>query len=199
MYELLKGGWMMIPLALCSIAAVAVIIERYLYFRRIGAGDGPDKVLGLVGEGRLEEALEIAQSSSLPTMKILAAGIGQQHNPTKAMEAEGIAELADLKGGLPILDTIVTLSPLLGLLGTILGMISSFKIMSFSEIGQPHAVTGGVAEALIATATGITVAVLALIPYNYFYRRVEREVEIIEHYACRLELALGAKTGRPAQ
>ena len=98
-----------------------------------------------------------------------------------------------LKKRLTILDTIITLAPLLGLLGTVTGMIGSFGIMSQSGIGQPHAVTGGVAEALIATATGLLIAILTLVPYNYFSNRAEQEVQQIEFYASRLELLLGER------
>ena len=106
------------------------------------------------------------------------------------MEATGLVEVGRMKRGFPSLDTIITLSPLLGLLGTIIGMIDSFGIMAIEGMGSPHAVTGGVAEALICTAGGITVAVLALIPYNYFVARTENITEQIEHYATRTESAL---------
>ena len=88
------------------------------------------------------------------------------------------------------LDTIITLAPLLGLLGTIIGMIDSFGIMADQGIGQPHAVTGGVAEALICTAAGIFVAVIALVPYNYFLSRIEKQTELIEYHATRIESVL---------
>jgi biopolymer transport protein ExbB len=80
-------------------------------------------------------------------------------------------------------------------LGTIIGMIKSFDVMAASGMGQPHAVTGGVAEALVCTAAGIAVAVVTLVPYNYFLARVEREAEGIEAYATRLEMALSAPRG----
>ncbi|HRT70688.1 MAG TPA: MotA/TolQ/ExbB proton channel family protein, partial [Syntrophales bacterium] len=81
------------------------------------------------------------------------------------------------------------------LLGTVIGMINAFNVMASSGLGQPHAVTGGVAEALICTAAGISVAVVALIPYNYFLARIERETDRIETMATRLELALGVSAG----
>jgi biopolymer transport protein ExbB len=109
------------------------------------------------------------------------------------MEVAAQGEMPILKRRLVILDTIITLAPLLGLLGTITGMISSFGIMSDTGLGQPHAVTGGVAEALIATATGLLIAILTLIPYNYFTSRAEKEMEDIEYFASRLELALLAQ------
>ena len=107
-----------------------------------------------------------------------------------AMEATAQAELRRVKAYLPILDTIITLAPLLGLLGTITGMISAFGIVSEAGLGQPTAITGGVAEALIATATGLFIAIMTLIPYNYFRSKVEQLTERIEEQASRLELFL---------
>ncbi|MBP1763368.1 MAG: tolQ: protein TolQ [Firmicutes bacterium] len=190
MSELLRGGWMMLPLAICSILAVAVIVERFFFFRRIDQTTLAEKMLDLIRNKRTEEALVMAKKSSLPLAKVLSVGISNPESPAKAMEAAGILELSTMRRGLPVLDTVVTLSPLLGLLGTIIGMINSFQIMDTAGLGQPHAVTGGVAEALIATATGITVAVIALVPYNYFLSRIERETEVMEHYATRLEIVL---------
>jgi len=147
-------------------------------------------VLSLVGKGEIDKALNMTGNSSHPIMRVMFAGITNRHEPKSSMLAAGIAETSIMKRGLTALDTIITLAPLLGLLGTIIGMIRSFNIMAASGMGQPHAVTGGVAEALIATAAGITVAVITLIPYNYFLSRIEHETEIIETYATRLEMAL---------
>ena len=187
---LVKGGWVMIPLLICFILAVAVTIERFYFFRCLNVKIFAEEVLAFVNKGEMSKALNLSKNSSEPLARVLTAGIDNRSNSAKAMEAEGISEVATMKRGLPVLDTIITLSPLLGLLGTIVGMINSFHIMAASGLGEPHAVTGGVAEALIATATGISIAVIALIPYNYFLARIERESEAIEHYASRLELAL---------
>lgn len=190
---LLRGGWMMLPLAVCSILAVTVIIERFLFFRRIGGPHRGEEVLALIRNGGADAALSIAdEAGSLPVMKVLSAGITHGFEPSGAMEAQGLHELFSMRRGLVVLDTIITLSPLLGLLGTIIGMIDSFHVMEISGLGQPHAVTGGVAEALICTAAGIAVAVITLIPYNYFMARIDREAEAIETYATRLEVALSA-------
>ncbi|TCL70696.1 outer membrane transport energization protein ExbB [Hydrogenispora ethanolica] len=179
----------MAPLGICSLVAVTIIVERLIFFRRTGFRQPADEVLALVRQGRHEEALAKADGNQLPVVKVLQAGLSHRRNPGKAMEAAGLAEISGMKRGLTALETIITLSPLLGLLGTIIGMIGSFQIMTLAGSSQPHAVTGGVAEALIATASGITVAVVTLIPYNYFLRRVEQETETIEQYATRLELA----------
>lgn len=190
---LLKGGWMMIPIALCSLASVTIIIERCLFFRRIRTADRAEEVIDLARRGRTEEALSITgKGATLPVMAVLSAGITHPYEPAGAMEATAVSQISAMKRGLTALDTVITLSPLLGLLGTIIGMINAFNVMAAAGLGQPHAVTGGVAEALVCTAAGITVAVVTLVPYNYFLSRVERETDVIETMANRMELALAA-------
>jgi biopolymer transport protein ExbB len=191
---LVKGGWIMIPLGACSLIAVTIVVERCMYFRRISSTERADKVLDLVKAGGTDEALELAAVSPMPLLKVLAAGLDHHVAPAMAMEASCVAQIAAMKRGLTALDTIITLSPLLGLLGTIIGMISSFNVMATAGMGQPHAVTGGVAEALIATATGISVAVITLVPYNFFQARIERETDTMEQYATRLEMSLATFT-----
>ena len=185
---LISGGWMMIPIVLCSIVAVTVIIERFWFFRRNRFHQGADQMLALIQEGKFTEALSLGGRNSTLLLRVLAAGVYTRNSePEKAMESAGVAEVSAMKRGMMTLDTIITLAPLLGLLGTIIGMIDSFGIMAESGIGQPHAVTGGVAKALICTAAGIIVAVITLVPYNYFLSRIERYTELIEEYATRAE------------
>ena len=192
---LIAGGWMMLPIVLCSILGVAIVIERIWYFRGIGQIDQAHEMTVLSEQGKYTDALAIAEQHAQPLLRVLAAGILKRgERPEKAMEATGLAELALMKRGLTALDTIITLGPLLGLLGTIVGMIDSFGIMAESGLGQPHAVTGGVAEALICTAAGIFVAVSTLIPYNYLHAKVERETERIEQYATNMESVLSVKS-----
>jgi biopolymer transport protein ExbB len=191
---IVKGGPIMVPLLICSIISLAVTIERFLFWRKVGARDPIETLLGFVERQEYSKALELGRESELPVARVLAAGLSHRNpSPTKALEVAAQAEVPALKKRLTVLDTIVTLAPLLGLLGTVIGMISSFDIMSVAGIGQPHAVTGGVAEALIATATGLLIAILTLIPYNYFSSRAEQELEQIEYYASRLELLLGSQ------
>jgi biopolymer transport protein ExbB len=189
---LIKGGLVMVPLLACSVIALAVVIERFLFWRRISDRQKSDEILGLVEQGEFSRASELSRSADSPITRVLASGLAHQASTlTKAMEVAAQKETSVLKQRLTILDTIITLAPLLGLLGTVTGMIGSFGIMSQVGIGQPHAVTGGVAEALIATATGLLIAILTLVPYNYFSSRAEREMEEIEIYASRLELLWG--------
>jgi biopolymer transport protein ExbB len=185
---LIKGGWIMLPLALCSSVAVTIIVERLLFFKRVGAAVRADEVIQMIKKGKINEALEITKGAKSPLLKVLSAGIANPYNRAKAMETVAITEVSIMKRGVFVLDTIITLSPLLGLLGTIIGMINSFQVMAVVGLGQPHAVTGGIAEALIATATGITVAIITLIPYNYFLACIERETDVIGHYATQMEM-----------
>ncbi|GJL49895.1 MAG: biopolymer transporter ExbB [Nitrospirales bacterium] len=185
----------MAPIVLCSVLGVAIILERLFYFRHLGYEAEAKKIITLTEQGKLADALAVAEQRQKPLLRVLAAGIMKRGElPEKAMEAVSLAELARLKRGLSALDTIITLGPLLGLLGTIVGMIDSFGIMAESGLGQPHAVTGGVAEALVCTAAGIFVAVTTLIPYNYFLAKVEQETERMEQYATQIESALASNT-----
>jgi len=188
---LISGGWMMIPILGCSLLALTISIERFVYFKNFGASGLAPKMLSLIEQEKFTDALAVAENQTSPVLHVISTGVLQRSNrPTTAMEAAAIAEVTKMKRGLPVLDTIITLGPLLGLLGTIIGMIDSFGIMSESGLGNPHAVTGGVAEALICTAAGILVAITTLIPYNFFLARMEEETEKIEHYATKTEAAL---------
>jgi biopolymer transport protein ExbB len=194
---IIKGGPVMVPLLACSIISLAVVIERMIFWRRARSRGPVEELLQLVERGEYTKAVELGNKLDLPAARVLTAGLVHR-NPAlaKALEVAAQAEIPVLKKRLTILDTIITLAPLLGLLGTITGMISSFGIMSEAGLGQPHAVTGGVAEALIATAAGLLIAILTLIPYNYFSNRAEQELEEIEYYGSRLELLLADQEGK---
>lgn len=181
----------MIPLLASSMISLAVIIERLLFWRHFRTHEAGTTILSLVAQGNHQQALDMAQASRHPVAGVLHAGLKHAYPaPGMAMEAAAQAELTRLRRYLPILDTIITLAPLLGLLGTITGMISAFGIVSEAGLGQPHAITGGIAEALIATATGLSIAIMTLIPYNYFQARVEEMTAYIEEQATRLEVLL---------
>lgn len=188
---LAKGGPVMIPLVLCSVVALAVVIERLGFWWRQGDVGAAERALELAERGKLDEALEIARRSGTATARVIAAGLAErQAPPAAAMEAAAQTEMGRLRSYLPVLDTIITLSPLLGLLGTVTGMIAAFGILSTSGMNQPNAITGGVAEALIATAAGLAIAIATLVPYNYFLSRAEQALDAMERLASRLDLAL---------
>lgn len=188
---IVKGGIVMIPLLACSLISLALTIERIVFWSKLKSKQVISEILNLVNKGELDKALQLGRKSSQPIARVLAAGLAHRNPaPAKAMEAAAQAQIPLLKNRLSALDTIITLAPLLGLLGTVVGMIGSFDIMSDAGMGQPHAVTGGVAEALIATATGLLIAILTLVPYNYFTTRVEKEMDAMEHFSSSLELLL---------
>ena len=188
---LAKGGPVMIPLVLCSVVALAVVIERLGFWWRHGDVGPAERALELAERGKLDEALEVARRSGTATARVIAAGLAErQAPPAAAMEAAAQTEMGRLRSYLPVLDTIITLSPLLGLLGTVTGMIAAFGILSASGMNQPNAITGGVAEALIATAAGLAIAIATLVPYNYFLSRAEQALDAMERLASRLDLAL---------
>lgn len=192
-----KGGIVMIPLLACSLVSLALTIERLIFWGRMRSQQAVKSMLRLVEAGEFDKALKIGRDSPHPIACVLATGLAHRNPaPAKAMEAAAQAQIPALKSRLGALDTIITLAPLLGLLGTVVGMIGSFDIMSEAGMGQPHAVTGGVAEALIATATGLLIAILTLIPYNYFSSRVEKEMDAMEHFSSLLELLLHEQAGK---
>ncbi len=191
---LVKGGPVMVPLLASSVLSLTVVIERYWFWRRLRKRVIDTTILQCVADGDLDQALKMAHESPHPVARVLYAGLAyQQRAPGTAMAAAAQAEVQRVKAYLPILDTIITLAPLLGLLGTITGMISAFGLAGEAGLGQPQAITGGVAEALIATATGLCIAIMTLIPYNYFRSAVEQLTERMEEQATRLELLLYAR------
>ncbi len=169
---------------------VAVVIERTVTWWRLGGTAEPERVLARAAAGDWEDAVRAGQRSPSPVARVLAEGLRHRNPvPSLAMEVAAQDELAKLRRYLPVLDTIITLSPLLGLLGTVTGMIGAFGIMANAGLNQPTAITGGVAEALIATAAGLAVAIAALVPYNFFQRRSEAMAETIERYGTATRAA----------
>ena len=150
-----------------------------------------EQVLELAARRKWDDAIDAGRAARSPAARVLIAALTHRDtSPTVAMEAAARDELARARRGLPVLDTIITLSPLLGLLGTVTGMIAAFGVMSSAGLNQPHAITGGVAEALIATAAGLGIAIGSLVPHNLFTARVERLTEALERHGTRLELLL---------
>lgn len=178
------GGWMMYPLVLCSIVVVAIAVERFRFY---GAHASDYKKLDAEIPAYLQrgdmEGLKAAlrQDGGIPAMVILHAAeqYGTRASQTALIESAAAHEAAQLRDYMNYLSVIVTLSPLMGLLGTVIGMIGSFNVLSVSS-GQPFAVTGGVAEALVCTATGLFVAILALIIHTYFSQRLDHVVSQME-------------------
>lgn len=178
------GGLMMYPLMLCSIIVVAIFIERVRYYKANRSDvENLAKILpDYLKKGDIEGIKSaLVSDGGIPADVILqavnAAGSGARQSAI--VEGAAVHAAGLLKNYLNYLDVIVTLSPLMGLLGTVVGMIGSFNVLSTAD-GQPFAVTGGVAEALVCTATGLFVAIIALIAYTYLSQQVSHFISSIE-------------------
>lgn len=194
---LLRGGWIMWPLFVCALVSVTVMIERLLVLGRAARGghDTAHRVQTLLLDGKADEAQQTAQTANNPIGRVLAAGIRSRSRSVtqidQAMQAAAMKELPRLNRRLGVLDTIITLSPLLGLLGTITGMIQSFQVVATaSGASAAPAITGGVAEALIATATGLAIAIATLPVYNALNERVRDFTGELELYATQTQAIL---------
>jgi biopolymer transport protein ExbB len=193
----LKGGPVMWPLLLTSITAVAVVVERILFLIGESRQRDPEalnQILTLVEAGKADEAAAAGSSSRDPVVQVLVAGLQSRgESYTNAILRKANEILKSYNRGLSALDTIITLAPLLGLLGTVTGMIRAFGLIGNQEIGMPATITGGIAEALIATAFGLGIAILALIPFNYLNARQEEVRHEIEDAASQLEILLAQR------
>lgn len=193
MFELIKnGGWMMIPIILSSIAAMAIIGERFWYLqaKRIIPGDLVPEIWLLHRDDRLDEkAIRRIQQDS-PLGEILAAGLLNRKHGREMMktsiEEVGRHVAHDLERYLNALGSIASITPLLGLLGTVDGIISVFSNIAVGGMADPSILSGGISEALICTASGLTVAIPSLFFHRYFERRVDDLVIRMEQESLRM-------------
>ena len=187
-----KGGPVMYPLLGCSMIALTVIIERVFFWVREDALRNQslvDHVLELCRRGDWHAVREQVAGSKDCIIRILVTGIvHKEFSMTKAMETAATDEIKRMRRHLGVLDTMITVAPLLGIFGTVIGIITSFEILGSSGIEHPQAVTAGIAQALITTASGLGIAILSVFPYNYFNSRAENAALSIEKYATSLEI-----------
>ncbi|PTB22546.1 MotA/TolQ/ExbB proton channel family protein [Trinickia symbiotica] len=201
------GGWVVYPLSVLAIVALTIMIDRAYVFWRYARIPGD---LSLRSE---HGAAEISASNGMahPSARTLPArhawrridAILSDHDETPLWRTEARIETAaanierDMSRGLWLLETIVTAAPLLGLLGTIVGMMRSFRLIGGDGLVSPAGVSGGVAQALVATAIGLVIALIALFAFNYFSRRIDRLMDEIESFANeRLgDIRLSRETG----
>ncbi len=183
---------MMVPLLASSLLALTVIIERWkaLHKQFVTPADFAQGVLAKVQEGKMAEALKLCEGKFIPVAAVLKAGLEHFKNPTAEMEIamknEGESWVPVLEKRVHVLDTTITIAPLMGLLGTIIGMMGSFKVLTQSGVDDPYSITGGIAEALIATATGLVIALVCVIANNYFNTDIKNFIYEMESAASRL-------------
>ena len=201
MFEIVKaGGIMMGPIILASIVAAAIFLERLwtLQSKRVLPGELTQKVWRWVEQGQVQDKHIVALQQNSPLGKILAAGLMNRNRERVVMresiEDTGRHVVHELDRFIGTLGTIASLSPLMGLLGTVLGMIKTFNSITTSGIGNPANLAGGIAEALITTAAGLTVAIPALLAYKYLRGRVQTLVVQMEKEAIKLVDALEAQS-----
>ncbi|EIW21699.1 MotA/TolQ/ExbB proton channel family protein [Pelosinus fermentans] len=179
-----KGGPVMYVIAGCSLAVVAIAVERFIYFRQMSTDAQVfiNKLQPLLERKKITEAQQLCEHTPAVIGRLAAEGLEayqKESNLEVIMEGTAALSAARLREYLNYLSSIVTLSPLLGLLGTVIGMINSFSVFNVKN-GQPMAITGGIGEALVATATGLMVAIMALVVHTYFTHRLDQLVTDME-------------------
>lgn len=206
MLEIIKaGGWVMWPILLCSVLAMAIILERLwtLQRRRVAPPGLVLKVWQSAREGQLnsQRLQEIREGS--PLGRLLATGLVNRHHD-RAILQESIEDVGrivahQLERYLNTLGTIAAITPLLGLLGTVVGMIRVFNVMTLRGVGDPSALAGGIGEALITTAAGLLVAIPSVVFYRYLRGRVDELVLLMEHEAMKLVEVLKGQRERDGE
>ena len=186
-----KGGPIMWPLLCASVVALTVALERLAFALLEAVRRNPrqlEEVLSLVAQGDVSGARKAGAVTGDFVVRALGTALAHEKAFSEAMLHSANQELQRYLRGLALLDTIITLAPLLGLLGTVTGMINSFGMLGGAELGAPAAITGGIAEALIATAFGLLVAITALLPFNFLNALEEKARLALQNAASEVEL-----------
>ncbi len=193
MYEfLLKGGPLVIPIGLCSIVALGVFLERLWSLRRnrIIPEEFIDKVEALIRENRMQDALVLARDRSCPMGRIITAAL-RYHNSDRELIKESVEEVGRRESALldryiEVLGTCAAIAPLLGLLGTVTGMMDVFQEIEAFGLGDPSVFASGIWKALITTAVGLSVAIPSFIFYKSLISKVEGLVIEMEERSLNL-------------
>lgn len=187
----LRGGPLMWPILLAAVVAGAVLIEKVLWWFTESTRRQPaqvNEVLARIESGEVEEASKLARKSQDPFLRVIWHGLNHYHSSLGGALQQAVdAEVERAERFLPVLDTVVTLAPLLGLLGTVTGIMGTFQSLGDDSLAVSK-VTGGIGEALIATACGLIVAIVSLLPLNYFTRRKEKLQSRLDSVATDVEL-----------
>lgn len=204
MWELMqKGGPIMWPIFLCSVIAFAIMIERLLYLRRqqIDTRVFMEQISKSLKRNKVMEALELCERTAGPIAHVVKAGILKhdrpRHEVREAIEDASVHEVPRLEKNLPVLATVAHISPLLGLLGTVTGMVAAFQVIESKASSvnpvNPGDLAGGIWEALLTTVAGLCVAIPTYVVYNYLVSRVDGFVLDMERSATDLLNILGEK------
>ncbi len=203
MFELIKsGGWLMLPILACSVLALAIVAERLwaLQIRRVIPRHLVAQVWTWVRKGELDEQRLQQLRLSSPLGRVLAAGLANRRHAREimkeAIEDTGRHVAVELERYLNTLGTIAAITPLLGLLGTVIGMIKVFSAITVHGVGNPGVLAGGISQALITTAAGLAIAIPSLMFYRYLRGRVDMLVVRMEQEAMKMvEVMHGERAG----
>jgi biopolymer transport protein ExbB len=205
MWEIVRaGGPLMWPIILCSITAAAIVLERLwtLQDRRVLPRELTQKVWQLIETNQINDKVIAALEQNSPLGRVLAAGLANRHRPREVLmerlEDTGRHVIHELERFLNTLGTIAAIAPLLGLLGTVTGIIKAFNAIQAGGMGDPRALSGGIAEALITTAAGLVVAIPSLFAYRLLRSKVDGIVVAMEKDAIRLADAVEAAQNNQA-
>ena len=189
----------MYPLLFCSVVTLACGIERsWHYFRAARKAGAPEEIHALIEKGRLDQALLLAKTAPGPVAAVLAEGLRHRGESREMLEEvislKGATELKRLNNNLHILELVGRIAPLMGLLGTVLGMVAAFRqVASAQGAIEPSLLAGGIWEALITTVAGLCVAIPALVMHHFFEDRVESFAYFMRHYGAEAAKHLGVK------
>lgn len=194
---ILHGGPVMIPIGLCSIVSLAYIVERSIRLQkgRLGSMRMGEEVLVAVQDGGPRKGLDFCLQNDTPLTRILAAGLKMAGRPflevEKSVEDAGMREVKRLSANLRPLVVVAAIAPLLGLLGTVWGMIQAFSNIAVQEsLGKPELLASGISQALITTATGLSIAIPTQAAYFYFKSRIDRFVHRVEDFYMAMNESL---------
>jgi len=186
-----RGGPVMLLILFSSIFALGLSLERFFNLRRHKVLNDVfmHEIMKLASKGEFEKAIKMCKSVDLPMSRIAQAGLLRGKfgvlEVERAIESAGAHEATLLQTNLRVIGVVATIAPMLGLLGTVTGMIDSFNAISLEGVGNPGAVAGGIAEALLNTAAGIIVAIMALGSYHFFQNRVDKLIYEMEEVSLR--------------
>ena len=182
-----EGGWIMIPLALLALVCIYIFIERAIVIRAATRTDDTfmKRIRDYIHDGEIESALNLCRSNGTPMGRLIAKGISRIGRPMNdvlvAIENTGNLEIADLSKGLPWLATTAAGAPMLGFLGTVIGMVQAFySIANSGNAAQIGTFAGGIYTALTTTVAGLIVGIVAMFAYNYLVARINKVMTLME-------------------
>jgi biopolymer transport protein ExbB len=189
------GGPVMWPILLCSVLGFTIACERFFAFSKYNFANyffrsKQRQIIALTREGKYAEALAIARGAESAICYIFAEAIEHREAGfTETLQATSQQTIDRLRRGFSILDTVITVAPMLGILGTVTGIINTFNVLSATAIDNPMGATAGIAEALITTAAGLIVAICCLFPFNYFIAQLKSRTHELEQAIHQMEIA----------